>query len=56
MLCAYYDKMTRSEQQPEANMLADLEKLYREAKKLYDSDPEFAKTARTAVAGLHNGD
>ena len=36
--------------------LSDLEAFYKEAKALYDSDPEFAKTARSAIAGLHNGD
>jgi arginyl-tRNA synthetase len=36
--------------------LADLEAFYREAKVLDDSDEDFAKTARTAVVGLHSGD
>ncbi|MHC4106201.1 MAG: arginine--tRNA ligase, partial [Planctomycetota bacterium] len=35
--------------------LADLEAFYREAKVLYDSDEEFAESARAAVVGLHSG-
>ena len=61
MLCALYDKKLFETKQTGVAMeatapLADLEAFYREAKVLDDSDKDFAKTARTAVVGLHSGD
>lgn len=61
MLCAYYDKNLREKNEsfeltsPE-EILGQSENFYKEAKKLYDSDPEFAKTARYVVSQLHSGD
>ncbi len=37
-------------------VLGELEVFYKEAKKLFDSDENFAKTARAAVVGLHSGE
>jgi len=37
-------------------VIDDLEKFYREAKKLFDTDEEFAQRARECVVKLHNGD
>jgi len=61
ILCALYDKKLLETSATGVAMkatapLADLEAFYREAKVLDDSDEEFAKTARAAVAGLHSGD
>lgn len=59
MLCALYDqkrKEVENTDSSESFTLSDLEAFYKEAKKLYDSDEEFAKTARAAIAGLHCGD
>jgi arginyl-tRNA synthetase len=56
MLCAYYDRVMDKEDKTKEALLCDLENFYKEAKKLYDSDSEFAQTARSAVAALHNGD
>lgn len=36
--------------------LRDIEGFYRESKKLYDEDPEFAETARNYVVRLQSGD
>ena len=60
MLCALYDKRLLETSATGGAMeatapLADLEAFYREAKVLYDSDEEFARTARDAVVGLHSG-
>ncbi len=60
MLCALYDrKLMGSGETAKAMLatapLADIEAFYREAKALYDSDEEFAKTARAAVVGLQSG-
>jgi arginyl-tRNA synthetase len=37
-------------------MLADLEEFYRQAKTLFNTDPEFAQAARQAVVRLQTGD
>jgi len=37
-------------------ILSDLESFYREAKQLYDTDADFSKEARGAIAGLHKGE
>lgn len=58
MLCALYERKRTQDgldQNSQVN-LSDLEAFYKEAKALYDSDEEFAKTARAAIAGLHSGD
>ena len=58
MLCALYD-MKRAESDSNGDeevVLSDLEAFYKEAKALYDSDENFAKTARAAIAGLHAGE
>jgi arginyl-tRNA synthetase len=55
MLCA----LLAQKQQAGENVsmaLGDLEAFYKEAKAKYDSDPEFALTARAAIAGLHRGE
>jgi arginyl-tRNA synthetase len=39
---------------PSAAHIADLEQFYRNAKELYDSDPDFAESARKEVINLHN--
>ncbi len=36
--------------------ISDLEEFYRESKKLFDSDPAFADTARAEVVALQSGD
>ncbi|MHC4364087.1 MAG: arginine--tRNA ligase, partial [Planctomycetota bacterium] len=64
MLCALFDKRLLSKSGGVENMqlvsseeiLGELEAFYKEAKRLFDSDPQFAKTARAAVAGLHSGE
>ena len=54
MLIAYREK----QQQENAGemALADLEGFYREAKKHYDEDEEFAERARNYVVKLQSGD
>jgi arginyl-tRNA synthetase len=61
MLCALYDRIilearAKEEAIDREETLADIEKFYREAHHLYETDKEFAKTARAAVVGLHKGD
>lgn len=54
MLIAYLEKM---ENESAADMdLSDLEAFYREAKKCYDEDGEFAERARNYVVKLQGGD
>jgi arginyl-tRNA synthetase len=60
MLCALYNKRLlkeglRGEERWAAKTLADIEGFYREAHHLYETDEEFAKTAKAAVVGLHTG-
>ena len=63
MLCAFFDekllsmsggieemKLVSSEE-----ILGEIEAFYREAKEKFDSDEQFANTARHAIAGLHSG-
>lgn len=38
------------------DFIPDAEKFYREAKKLFDNDPEFANKSRQYVVKLHSGD
>jgi arginyl-tRNA synthetase len=63
-LCAYYDKKIQKAPYGEAingeainidETLSDIEGFYREANHLYETNKEFAKTARAAVVGLHTG-
>ncbi len=54
MLIAYLEKM-ENEHASEME-LADLEAFYRDAKKHYDEDPEFAQKARNYVVKLQSGD
>ncbi|MCJ7673650.1 MAG: arginine--tRNA ligase, partial [Sedimentisphaerales bacterium] len=61
MLCALYRrKRKQAIEQGEKVFpymaIADLEAFYREAKQLFDTDEDFAKEARLAIAGLHSGD
>lgn len=64
MLCALFDKKITITKHNIANMnflsseevLGELEGFYKEAKILFDSDENFAKTARAAVVGLHSGE
>jgi len=58
MLCALYEaKLLEGSRQGRGmfidETLADLEAFYREAQERFNSDEEFAKTARAAVFGLH---
>jgi arginyl-tRNA synthetase len=60
MLCALYEvKILEGSRQGRGRFieekLADLEAFYREAQERFNSDEEFAKTARAAVFGLHTG-
>ena len=55
MLCALLE-MKKAKTGNISMVLSDLESFYKEAKKLYDEDAEFAKTARAAIAGLHRGE
>lgn len=54
MLIAYLEKVEK-EQATDLNV-SDLEAFYREAKKLYDEDAEFAEKARSYVVKLQSGD
>jgi len=61
MLCALFDdrllKMSGGVNLVSTSeILGELETFYREAKKRFDSDEQFANTARHAVVGLHSGD
>jgi len=61
MLCALYnrkrDKAIKDGKKTFPYLpLTDLETFYKEAKILFDTDEQFAKEAREAVAGLHSGD
>ena len=40
----------------DSELLSDLETFYREAKKRFDADPDFADRSRRAVVGLQRGD
>ncbi|MHC4622212.1 MAG: arginine--tRNA ligase [Planctomycetota bacterium] len=67
MLCAYFDHriLKDAEQKLEATTggvgaidtrIADVEQFYREAKRLFDADPQFAAWSRDMIAKLHSGD
>jgi arginyl-tRNA synthetase len=66
MLCAYFDhQILKSTEKalertswgvrPIDTRIADIEQFYREAKKLFDSDPNFAQMSREFVVKLHSG-
>ncbi|MFZ2148888.1 MAG: arginine--tRNA ligase, partial [Sedimentisphaerales bacterium] len=60
MLCALYERkrdeeIKRGEKVFPYMPLADLEAFYKEAKQLFDTDQDFARDAREAIAGLHSG-
>ena len=60
MLCALLSRRRQALAKADADVsntliLADMEKFYREAKELYDTDETFAEQARQAVVGLHSG-
>jgi len=55
MLLTYMDEIER-DQQILTNQLADLEKFYQAAKQRFDSDADFARTARENVVKLQAGD
>ncbi len=60
-LCARYDEILleasrRGEMINRDETLGDIEKFYREAHHLYETNKEFAKKARVAVVGLHTGE
>lgn len=54
MLIAYLEKQQNEHHEDIA--LADLEAFYRQAKRTYDENAEFAKRARSYVVKLQNGD
>ncbi|MDF7670821.1 arginine--tRNA ligase [Orbaceae bacterium ESL0721] len=54
MLIAYLEKMQNEHANDMA--LSDLESFYRQAKKMYDEDAEFAEKARNYVVKLQGGD
>jgi arginyl-tRNA synthetase len=54
MLIAFLEKQQNEHHEDIA--LADLENFYREAKRTYDEDPEFAERARGYVVKLQGGD
>ncbi|CAK9884807.1 MAG: Arginine--tRNA ligase [Candidatus Erwinia impunctatus] len=54
MLIAFLEKQQTEHQ--EAIALADLEAFYREAKRTYDEDADFAERARSYVVKLQSGD
>ena len=56
MLIAYLNDITDGAPQIAEAELADLEEFYRKSKLKFDSDPEFADTARRQVVSLQSGD
>lgn len=56
MLIAYMVRQRSSASADLSTQLADLEAFYRDAKRLYDEDPDFAATARDYVVRLQSGD
>src|SRR5690606_23031645 len=56
MLIAYMVRLRGNSNADLSTQLADLEAFYRDAKRLYDEDPEFAATARDYVVRLQSGD
>lgn len=57
MLIANLERIEKENPESNTSMeLSDLEGFYRESKKLYDEDEDFAKTARSYVVKLQSGD
>jgi arginyl-tRNA synthetase len=56
MLIAYMVRLRESQGADLSTELADLEGFYRDAKRLYDEDAEFARQAREYVVRLQGGD
>lgn len=56
MLIANFELMQKENPHAISMQLSDIEGFYRESKKLYDTDEEFAKTARNYVVKLQSGD
>jgi len=48
--------LTRKKAFSTGDLIPDMENFYREAKKLFDTDPEFAERSREYVVKLHSGD
>ena len=56
MLIAYQQEIQSQKANKLPQELSDLEKFYRSAKERFDSDEEFANTARKSVVQLQSGD
>ncbi|MED5411844.1 MAG: arginine--tRNA ligase [Pseudomonadota bacterium] len=56
MLIAYLQEIQRQKANQLPQELSDLEEFYRSAKERFDSDEEFANTARQSVVKLQSGD
>ncbi|GAA4648467.1 arginine--tRNA ligase [Kistimonas scapharcae] len=56
MLIAHLEELQKENPEIMSAELADLEEFYRESKKHYDSNPEFAERARNYVVKLQRGD
>jgi arginyl-tRNA synthetase len=56
MLIAYLEELEENSQEKTNMELFNLEKFYREAKKKFDEDPEFAQKSREYVVNLQSGD
>lgn len=56
MLIANLERLEKENPGNVSMELSDIEGFYRESKKLYDEDEEFAKTARNYVVRLQSGD
>ncbi len=56
MLIAYMDRLAAAGEGELTAELKDLERFYQAAKKLFDTDEEFAQTARENVVKLQGGD
>lgn len=56
MLIAHLEDLQKENPEVMSAELADLEEFYRESKKRYDSNPEFAERARNHVVKLQGGD
>ncbi len=56
MLIAYIDRLDHDDDSDLTMALNDLEVFYRDAKKLFDADANFAEQARLAVVKLQGGD
>lgn len=55
MLIAHLEELQKENSEVLSSELADLEEFYRESKKHYDNNPEFAERARSYVVKLQGG-